>query len=163
MRRFIPLFLAIIVLALVAWAQTNSFSRYKRVEAYEVRPGVLMMPQYSADGQVCAIGLDKRRYSPEVIRVNPEFTQKEIDEILNELVPSQERGPKKDDFEGNYMIISGSGMITTSDYENVSVQTYIHVSNIAKERGTNSLGWPKQNISGETVAGAILWKNRKCN
>jgi hypothetical protein len=37
----------------------EKFAKYKAVEAYEIRPGILMMPRYSADGQVCEIGLEK--------------------------------------------------------------------------------------------------------
>jgi hypothetical protein len=38
----------------VAGSQTeDQFKRYKAVEAYEVRPGVLMMPRYDSGGQVC--------------------------------------------------------------------------------------------------------------
>ena len=32
--------------------------------AYEIRPGVLVMPRYAQDGQVWEVGMEKRRYSP---------------------------------------------------------------------------------------------------
>ena len=61
------------------------FAKYKPVEAYEIRQGILMMPRYSADGQVCEIGLEKLHYSPEMIRVDSSLSREEIDQIFDEL------------------------------------------------------------------------------
>jgi hypothetical protein len=47
-----------------ASAQSSRFSKYKTVEAYEIGPGILMMPNFSSDGQVCEIGLEILHYSP---------------------------------------------------------------------------------------------------
>jgi hypothetical protein len=48
------------ILLPVAKAQTDQhnshFSNYKAVEAYEIRPGILMMPRYAKDGSVCEVG-----------------------------------------------------------------------------------------------------------
>ena len=47
-----------------ASAQSSRFSKYKTLEAYEIGPGILMMPNFSSDGQVCEIGLEILHYSP---------------------------------------------------------------------------------------------------
>ena len=132
--------------------QHENFSKYKAVEAYEIRPGILMMPKYAADGQVCEIGLERRRYSPESISLDGDIPDKDLDEIVDELAPPAERGPKVEGLLGWSEDIDGGGMTTHRDYENVSVQIFSHVLDNAR-----------RNMKVETnVAVAIKWKNRKC-
>lgn len=92
-----------------------------------------MMPSYSDDGQVCEIALDKVHYTPELIRLDPSLSCKEIDQIFEELVPADERGPKSKDFEGNLITIVGHGMTTNMDYENVSIQIYSNALRASKK------------------------------
>jgi len=54
------------------------FARYKQIEAYEIRPDILMMPSYTSDGQICEIGLEKRQYSPAMVRLEPSLTRRSI-------------------------------------------------------------------------------------
>jgi len=84
--------LALVLLG--AKPQSDLFSKYKAVEAYELKPGILMMPRYTADGEVCEIGLEKRQYSPELIRTSSRLSHAEIEQYVDELVPSDARGPK---------------------------------------------------------------------
>jgi hypothetical protein len=131
----------------------NQFKQYKAIEAYEIRPGILMMPRYSPDGQVCEIGLEKNHYSPTKISLDSELTRKEIDEIADEFAPPDQRGPKSNILAGSNELISmsGQGMVTTSDYQNVSIEIY---ASILKASG-------KQMTVEELVA-VIRWKHRKC-
>jgi hypothetical protein len=155
MSRLAGLVCTAMLLLLVAKPQDdkhNPFSKYKAVEAYEVRPGILMMPSYAEDGQVCEIGLEKRHYSPEVIRLDPDFSHEQIDQIADELVPASERGPKSKDFANDLIVVDGRGMTTISTYENVSIQIHSAVSPKSK----------KQEIVATDVAATIQWKNRKC-
>jgi hypothetical protein len=51
-----------------------------------------MLPRYASDGRVCEIGLEKKHYSPDLIR-HGDLSRKEIDLIAEELAPSGERVP----------------------------------------------------------------------
>ena len=130
------------------------FAKYKAVEAYEIRPGILMMPSYSADGQVCEIGLEKLHYSPEMIRLDSSLSREEIDQIFDELVPSAERGPKPTGLlEQGTTSISGRGMVSHEEYQNVSIQIYSSLTVDAKGRITEV---------GDELAATLKWKNRTC-
>jgi len=130
----------------------EKFAKYKAIEAYEVRPGILMMPRYSADGQVCEIGLEKRHYSADKIRLDSSLSRKEIDQIFEELVPAEERGPKITDPLGTLITQSGQSLTTNIDFEKVVIQIY----------GAASPAAGKGGITVDEVAATLKWKNRKC-
>ena len=131
--------------------QSSRFSGYKAVEAYEIRPGILMMPRYSNDGQVCEIGLEGRHYSPEKIRLGSNLSRKEIDQILEELVPVNERGNKTTAPGGGQISEAGHSLVASLEYENISVQIYSAVSSSKKHE-----------IVADDIAATIQWNNRKC-
>jgi hypothetical protein len=78
----------------VARAQSPKFLSYKKVEAYEIRPGILATPRYSVDGEVCEIGLERKHYSSEKIYLDSALSREEIDQIADEVAPINERGPR---------------------------------------------------------------------
>lgn len=134
-----------------------NFARYKAVEAYEIRPGILMIPTYSVEGQVCQIGLEELHFSPEKIRLDSNLSREEIDQIFQELVPTSERGPRpKNPVEqviGGYL--SGRAIVSDEEYQNVSIRIYGAVS--GKLFDTDK--------SGATViemVATLKWKNRDC-
>jgi hypothetical protein len=108
-----------LLLLLTAPPQNSTFLKYKAVEAYEVRPGILMFPRYAEDGRVCEVGLERRLYSPEKVVAYSTLSRQEIDEIVNELAPGSERGPRS---ESSVTSLIGRGMTTLEQYENVTVQ-----------------------------------------
>jgi hypothetical protein len=123
------------------------------IEAYEVRPGILMIPRYSDDGQVCEIGLEMLHYTPEKIILNPTLSREVVTQIVDELVPASERGPKtKIVGERDMIDIQGMGMTTSSEYENVSIDIHSYVLPGSKPR----------KIVAEDVTATVRWKNRKC-
>jgi hypothetical protein len=137
------------ILLLGAKPQNEMFSKYKSVEAYEIRPGVLAMPRYTEDGQVCEVGVAKSSYSPEMIRIGGSFTRKEIDEIADELAPPEERGPKTPFF-GTINVVTTQDIgtfVEHDDYENVSILV-------------GGDGSAKCNIG--DVVFTIRWTKRKC-
>jgi hypothetical protein len=150
MSKLIGLAFAAMLLLLSAHPGREQFAKYKAVEAYEVRPGILMMPRYSADGQVCEIGLERRQYSPEMIRLDSDLSREEIDQIFEELVPA--RGPRSNDFAGNTISENGPGMVTNMDFENASIQIF----------SKKLPGSSRKTIVVDDVAATILLKNRKC-
>src|SRR5437867_687452 len=67
-------------------------AKYPAVNAYEVRPGVLMTAKYAANGQACEMTL-QRYYSPKQTDADSTISAKLEDELINELAPEVERGP----------------------------------------------------------------------
>jgi hypothetical protein len=130
----------------------NQFNGYRAVEAFEIRPGILMIPRHSVDGQVCEIGLEKLHYSPEKIRLDSDLSRQEISQIFDELVPNAERGPKPTSLlEQGMTTVSGRGMIDDEEYQNVSIRIFGSYSPDGKGGGTL-----------DEVAATLTWKNRKC-
>ena len=152
MSRSVGLACTVVLLLLSARPQSDRFSRYKSVEAYEIRPGILIMPRYSDDGRICEVGLERLHYSPAQIRLDSSLSRKEIDQIFEELVPANERGPKSKDF-GADLISRGGGSVTTNaEFENVSIQIF------GEELPMSS---PREIAAADIVA-TVRWKNRNC-
>jgi hypothetical protein len=152
MSKLIGLIVAAMLLLPSASPVHEEFAKYKAVEAYEIRPGVLMMPSYSFEGQVCEIGLEKLHYSPETIRLDSSLSRKEIDQIFDELVPPDERGPRSKDFPQDLIIQGGGSLTTNIDFQNVSIQIY---GDVLPSAG-------KGVITVDEVAATLKWKDRKC-
>jgi len=62
MRKTTCLICVVVVLRLLAMAQNERLFKYRAVEAYEIRPGILMMPRYSDSHEVCEIVLQRDHY-----------------------------------------------------------------------------------------------------
>jgi hypothetical protein len=143
--------ICVLLLLLTASPQKNTMAKYKAVEAYEVRPGILMFPSYSEDGQVCEIGLERRHYSPEKITLYSTLSREEIDAIVDELAPASERGPKSQNPLDDLMLVVGHGRTTFEKYENVTVEIEgVVIANSNKKRTVDN------------VAAIIGWKHREC-
>jgi hypothetical protein len=152
MSRLIGVALTVILLLIPTTLTRQQFAKFNAIEAYEIRPRILMMPTYSADGYVCEIGLEKLHYSPETIRLDSGLSRMEIDEIFDELVPVEQRGERLKGVSGNLITISGQGLTTNIDFENVSIQIYGQILSAARKGGTTV----------DEVAAALRWKNRNC-
>jgi hypothetical protein len=152
MLRLICTVMAVMLFSPSFNATREDFAKYKTVEAYEVRPGFLMMPTYSADGHVCEIGLELRHYSPKLVRLDSDLSGSEINQILEEVVPDSERGPKVEDPVGTLITRSGNSIITNIDYEYVAEQVYSVVTSRPN----------KKPVVFENRAAVIRWKNREC-
>ena len=153
MSKLIGSVVAVLLLLAAANLDREKFAKYKAVEAYEIRPGILMMPRYSAEGQVCEIGLEKLHYSPEKIRLDFDLPRQDIEQIFDDLVPSAERGPKPTTLlEQGMTTVSGRGMISDEEYQNVSIRIFGKI--------TSADG--KDGASLDEVAATLTWKNRKC-
>ena len=153
MSKLIASVVAAIILLPALNLGRERFAKYKAVEAYEIRPGILMMPRYSADGQVCEIGLEKLHYSPDMIRLDSSLSRKDIDQIFDELVPSGERGPKPTGLLDQGMTtFSGRGMVSDDEYQNVSIQIF---GNLSPADG-------KDGATVEEVTATLTWKKRNC-
>jgi hypothetical protein len=152
MCKYSCLLIAILMFSTAAQDQ-QQFDKYKKIEAYEVRPGIEMFPRYTADGQVCEIGLEKLMYTPELVRLDADLDTKEIDEVLDDLVPANERGKPTDKIPGSHLSVeTGPAFQTLEDFENVKVQIY---SRVYKPKHKNE-------IALQPVVAVVQWKNRVC-
>jgi hypothetical protein len=140
MSKLIGLVIAALLLVPSVNPDRKTFAKYKAVEAYEVRPGLLALPTYSADGL---------HYSPEMIRLDSTLSRKELDQIFEELAPDDERGPK---LGRDLITMSGHGVTTTVDFKNVSLQITGKELSSSAQRGV---------VEDEIVA-TIRWKLRQC-
>lgn len=137
---------ALALLFFFAKPRDDRFLHYKAVEAYEIRPGILVMPGYSADGQICQAVIQKESYSNEIVHLDPTMPREVVDQIVDELVPDNEKGPLTLDKEMSRLsLYIGNAVTSFVDYKNVSVDI---------ERRASS--------TGETVA-VIKWKHPACN
>jgi hypothetical protein len=124
--------------------QNDKFLKYRAVESYEIRPGILMMPRYSEDGQVCEVAVERRHFS----NLDSTIPREMLTQIADELVPAGERGPVNPNLGREYLsAYSGNGVTTFADYKNVS----IHIFGVASPIG----------FAGDIVA-VIRWNNRRC-
>jgi len=144
------------LLVLAAALPEHRFSRLKAVEAYEIRPGILMMPIYSDTGEVCRIVLEKRHVSSKSVDVEGEMSGKEIFGIFDELVPKKERGQPEgyEPESSNTTVYDGGTLTTFAAYENVSLQMH------GKQKGRDMLKFVEG--GGRYVAATINWEKRKC-
>jgi hypothetical protein len=145
MSRSTGLACAIAFLLFPVNSHNEPFSKYKRVEAYEVRPGILMMPSYSANGQVCMVVLQKAHYVNGVTDLDSTLPREVVTQILDELAPPSERGPLTTDPEmARLSLYSGNSVTSLLDYKNVSFDI---------SRLTSSPG---------DIVAVIQWKGRSC-
>jgi hypothetical protein len=154
MLKAIGLACASLLLLPSASPNSSQFSAYKAVEAYEIRPGILMMPRFTESGQVCEIGIQKRNYSPELVRLDSSLSRKEIDQIFEEIVPANERGPKSTDpLLEDLITLASPGITETIDFENISINIYAEALS-----GSNK----RKIITSDAIVATVQWKNRKC-
>jgi hypothetical protein len=152
MLKMVALGFAAVLLLGTGMITKQQFTKYRKVDAYEVRPGILMMPRFTADDQVCEIGLQRLLYSPELIRVNSDLSRRDVDLILDELVPADERGkPVKSPLDG-LITESGQSMVTSMDFENVVIDIY----------GSTAPQGRKGGITESEVVATVKWKKRTC-
>lgn len=161
MSKLLSLALIPVVSSLMVAAQgkdRNLLSGFEAVSGYEVRAGVLAIPRFASDGQICEIGLQPLFYSPEGTRLNTKFTPDIINEIFDELVPAEERGPRPQNLlEKGAIDFQGQSMTTDEEYENVSIHIYSTVTN------SGDVSRPSTYQFNETdVLATLSWKHRKC-
>jgi hypothetical protein len=139
---------ALALLFLSARPQIGKFSKYKSIEAFEVRPGILMIPKYAQDGQVCEITLETTNVDAPVVNLTPTLPRNTVLELVDELAPVNERGPRTMDFGRDYISQHSGGSVTTfAEWENVAVDIHGRASNRC--------------APGDVVA-EIRWKKRTC-
>src|SRR5437868_6430334 len=90
----------------------------KPVNAYSVSEHIWMTPEYTADGQVCQMRLYPKRISSDTNYLSKQLPFEELKEVLNQLVPLNARGVKKEPF--GITATGGGAAWTTYTYEKVT-------------------------------------------
>jgi hypothetical protein len=121
MTKLAALFLAALLLFPGMQSQQSPLSKYPVLTAYRIRPLVIAFPRYTADGQLCELGLEQLEYlGKDGVNVDAEVDEKEIEGILDEVAPPAERGPIKPGLDG-MLVMSGVTGSMTHIYENVTL------------------------------------------
>jgi hypothetical protein len=117
-----------LIVAIVGVPATHqSLTKYPRLESYEIRPGVLAMPKYADDGELCQVSIEKLHVQDSGVELGvPTMSRESVLKMIDELAPPSERGKAITQLAGfDYIdIINGTADVAAANYENVSVQIY---------------------------------------
>lgn len=117
---------SICLLAFVAGLSSDRFRKYHAIEAYEIRPGIVISPVYSVSHDLCKISIEKRHYYNKKVDMDAVMSKEEILSIFDELVSQEERGgPGLNLPPGTELSDSDFGMLETNIlYKNVSLEMF---------------------------------------
>ena len=110
-----------------------------------------MLPKLTVDDEFCEIGLERLHYSPDRTRLYSDLSRKEIDQILDELVPLDQRGQALAGPPRPLITVDGHVSTTVIDFENVTVEI----------SGPLVSSTGKSYKAGDVVA-TVRWKKRVC-
>jgi hypothetical protein len=97
----------------------------KPVSSYSVSEHIWMTADYAVDGQVCQMRLYPKRIAPDTNYLTQKLPFEELTAVLNRLVPSNDRGGKKETF--GITATGGGASWTTYAYEKV---TFVFASSL---------------------------------
>jgi hypothetical protein len=153
MKTLIILFAVTLCLAEVAGSQSSAdlSHKYRTVVFFEIRPGVVMAPQYTANGDVCQMAVQKLSETEQGNLADNFFSEHEIGDLVDELAPPVERGKEitlgLSNGHGPEGYMAGGMIERIMTYENVIVAAV----------GRSQLKPPARN----TVL-VFTWRNRVC-
>jgi hypothetical protein len=137
--------LAVVIFGVPATQQFPA--SYPRVESYEIRPGVLAMPKYADDGELCQVSIEKLHIQQSGVELGvPTMSRETVLKIIDELAPPSERGKAISQLAGHDYIdvINGTADVAAANYQYLSVRIY---------GSTSSPG---------DVAVVLDWKRKTC-
>jgi len=155
MRKAGVVLVLVLGLAATIQAQTSADlgAKYRQTISYELRSGVVMTPRYAPDGQVCEMVVEKRAQNEMGIVFGFSFSDKERQEVVDQVISPHERG--KDDTDRLNTTIDG-GFIT-SDYTYDNVQ--IRVQGVTRPNPNPALvitiTWRKRNCADASAGQAL--------
>ena len=146
MTKLVGSALVAILISLLFKSPNDKFSKYKSIEAYEVRPGILVLATRSADGQPCQVVIEKEHYSNGEANLDSTMPHELVMQIVDELVPDSEKGPLMMDKELARLWVYGGGSASWlgGNYKNVSID----IARLQSEAGD--------------IVSVVKWKNRTC-
>lgn len=130
-----------------AQTQDQLGSRFKKLVALEIRPGIVAFPTFSSDGNVCRLTIQKMQpFESRNSDTDQMIPSALVDQLVDEVVPLAERG-KPSKYLSTESYIAGGAAFIKQDYENVSVGIY-GTSVVDKENGATLV--------------IVTWRNRTC-
>jgi len=122
----ITAFLMVVPIGVKAQTAEDLTVRYRTpINAYEVRPGILMTVKYGTDGQVCEMVVERRHTTDSGVNLSSSLPKKLIDELIDELAPTYKRGERIDkSISGKYYLetaIDGRITSTERNYEHAVI------------------------------------------
>lgn len=141
----------ICMFAFIVGPSSDRLRKYHTVEAYEIRPGIIVRPVYSASHDLCKISIEKLHYFNNAVDMDAVMSRKQILSLFDELVSQEERGgPGLKLPPGTEITQSDLGMLVTIiPYENVSLEMH----------GNKEDSPDKQKY----VAAIIVWNKSQCH
>jgi hypothetical protein len=122
-------------------------ARFKKLVLFEIRPGIVALPTFAADGRVCRLEIKRvQQLESESTAPDHVIPSNLVDKVVDQVVPPSERG-KPNKYLSTESWMAGGAAFIKEDYENVSVGTY----------GTSVVDGP----NGATQI-VITWRNRRC-
>jgi hypothetical protein len=125
--------------------------KYPKVNAYAVRPNILLTAQYASDGQVCEMVLEPRRWTEEKVVLVSTLSENETIPVVEEVVPESERGKRLKTPLGDLSAVAGGSITTTHAYQNITIDFV----------GSTGNGGSHDMVVGYMVA-VVKWRNRSC-
>jgi hypothetical protein len=111
--------------------------KYHHYEVYELKPGVQMTPKFDSSGMVCEIQVEQAHFVTNGIAFSSRIDERNAFSIIDDLVPTSERGAKLNTLEECMGICQ-----TTYRYSNVAISIV---------------------SDGDTRLIRIKWRNRSCS
>src|SRR5579864_3453984 len=124
-----------LILALVTGTQpvrgqnaANFGARYAQGTEYRIRPGIMMIPSYGSDGQVCKVLIERHSEvtaSETTVELGRPISDELARALVDEIVPPAERGAEVKDPDGFIDATVAGGVVTARCvYKNVIVRVY---------------------------------------
>jgi hypothetical protein len=110
------------VVAALGQMSADLSAKFHHVTAYKVRPDVLMTVRFASDGQVCEVTLEKQQKTDTGIVLGETFSEKEVRNLVDDLVPEEGRGRNLTRVLNG--TVDGSFITTEYTYENVLIRVY---------------------------------------
>jgi hypothetical protein len=141
---------SICLLAFAVGPSSDRFRKYHAAEAYEIRPGVMISPVYTASHDVCEISIERRHYSNNNVDMDALMSKGQILSLFDELVPKEERGGPAGRLPPDTEITEGDlGMLRTRiPYENVTLAFFGKKDSPERQK---------------YIAAIISWNKLQCN
>lgn len=152
--------IATCLLALTFGGGTTGFKSFRPVESYESKPGVLIVPYYSAAHEVCRISIEKRHFSGTFIDLDGTMPKQEFISLFDKLVTNEERGrPIGADPPGVEILHTDDDHVwKLIEYENVIFELHGRRLMNVVERSKKDTPEEPQGY----FAAIIKWRNRTC-
>ena len=129
-----------------AQTQRQLEEKYPKLNAYLVRPNILLTARYSSDGRVCQMALQPVRWTGDSVLLFP-LSEEETVRVVEEIVPEGERGHRKGGLLGvdQLSVFAGHSVSTPYIYERITMDF----------AGTTEKG-------GRDMVAVVTWNDRSC-